>query len=811
MATEYDDSQDWTFFIRGPSKTLTNGNGFATRWSEQTVAALRSVGFLDNMIDGTVPPVDTSMLWLDKNTDPAVLKEYNPVGAAWEKVTSQTLFGRVPWRGPWDDEPIYRRGDVVSYNGAIWICILPSQNHPPAEDAYWDLFIPALPDNSVTTAKIVDSAVTAAKLADGAVTTPKIADGAVTRQKVSGDFIIQTVANRAEMKTLDISQVTSAFLKEGGREGVFKWTAGNFSTQIAADTQEGVYIKANAVASSVGAWVRANWQELDPHWFGCVGDNSTDDAAAFQAMVDFIATVQPERKVIALGSAKYLLNSEIIIPPPCLQLVMYGNNPYASQFRSSTITAGQIFSVYAQGCSFQDFRTENDTFDVSSVARDGFVLTKSYGFTEAFAAASVNVTTDTITVASNTKKWLTGFPVQMTTSGVLPTGVSALTDYYVIRTSATTIKLATSFANAVAGVAIDITAAGSGTHTILSKPECDIDAEFHNVEISRFRYGINPIGRGLRVENSLVSVCYNPISLNYPDVGTYTPGPNVQEDLAGFRGIYITDNRFHSNTAAGVANKGTNAAKINGLVIVNNLVDIGRPVFDGHLGIGGSLISGNVINETPLEGIILTGGFDYMITGNTIAGSEGIAGGDRIPDSFISSTGTHDSGVISGNLFKRCKSHGLDFRSGAFTNMVIMDNVFLDPCRDIGSFCPIVFVGGNHSALVKENVVVTTNSLTGIVRGDTGTSSILTITNRVMGANVPEFVGSGQAATRGMLGSAASPYDTIYVKYLALTDAIGTATPTLESTTGKQWISGSDGDLKIQFGDNTVKTIVVDT
>lgn len=51
--------------------------------------------------------------------------------------------------------------------------------------------------------------------------------------------------------------------------------------------------------------------------------------------------------------------------------------------------------------------------------------------------------------------------------GALPTGLSAATTYYVIYDSATTIKLATSEANALAGTAIDLTADGSGTQTIV--------------------------------------------------------------------------------------------------------------------------------------------------------------------------------------------------------------------------------------------------------------------------------------------------------------------------------------------------------
>ena len=54
--------------------------------------------------------------------------------------------------------------------------------------------------------------------------------------------------------------------------------------------------------------------------------------------------------------------------------------------------------------------------------------------------------------------------VRLTTrsGGTQPGGVTPTTDYYVINTTSTTIKLATSSANALAGTAIDITSAGSG-------------------------------------------------------------------------------------------------------------------------------------------------------------------------------------------------------------------------------------------------------------------------------------------------------------------------------------------------------------
>lgn len=80
-----------------------------------------------------------------------------------------------------------------------------------------------------------------------------------------------------------------------------------------------------------------------------------------------------------------------------------------------------------------------------------------------FSTGNVNAGTDVITVARNIP---TGTPIKFTSSGTLPAGLVAGTQYYAINASSTTIKVASSLANAQAGTQIDITDTGSGTHTI---------------------------------------------------------------------------------------------------------------------------------------------------------------------------------------------------------------------------------------------------------------------------------------------------------------------------------------------------------
>lgn len=91
--------------------------------------------------------------------------------------------------------------------------------------------------------------------------------------------------------------------------------------------------------------------------------------------------------------------------------------------------------------------------------------TNTLGQSDTFTAdAGTDVCTWTST-ANFPSNILTGTRVRLTTTTTLPAGLSLATDYYVIKVSDTTFKLATSYANAIAGTAINITDAGTGTHT----------------------------------------------------------------------------------------------------------------------------------------------------------------------------------------------------------------------------------------------------------------------------------------------------------------------------------------------------------
>lgn len=105
------------------------------------------------------------------------------------------------------------------------------------------------------------------------------------------------------------------------------------------------------------------------------------------------------------------------------------------------------------------------------------LLGMSGGYSGIDSTDDVDDSAETITIAGH--RFVTGDgPVQVTLdSGALPTGLAIDTDYWVIRVDDDTISLASSFANAIAGTAIDLTdAVGEFTlENVLQMPEVVAD------------------------------------------------------------------------------------------------------------------------------------------------------------------------------------------------------------------------------------------------------------------------------------------------------------------------------------------------
>lgn len=146
------------------------------------------------------------------------------------------------------------------------------------------------------------------------------------------------------------------------------------------------------------------------------------------------------------------------------------------------------------------------TFNVPDFRGRVLVGSGTGTLSETQAAANFNVS-DIITVTSNTQdgkpKWQTGMPVVVTTSGVLPTGISAATTYYVRRLSPTTLSLYDTLAHAQAHSSlttgrVNITNVGSGNHTmtctLTARTLADLFGHETSFDVPTHQHTITPRG-----------------------------------------------------------------------------------------------------------------------------------------------------------------------------------------------------------------------------------------------------------------------------------------------------------------------------
>lgn len=129
----------------------------------------------------------------------------------------------------------------------------------------------------------------------------------------------------------------------------------------------------------------------------------------------------------------------------------------------SRATYAALFTAISTAYGVGDGST---TFNVPNLKGATLVGAGQKVKTFTFLDANVNVGTDVITVPTNQYLY-TGLAVVLSNAGGTPPAGLAAGTYYVIRLSATTIKLASSIQKANEGTAVNITAAaGGGTNTL---------------------------------------------------------------------------------------------------------------------------------------------------------------------------------------------------------------------------------------------------------------------------------------------------------------------------------------------------------
>jgi hypothetical protein len=120
---------------------------------------------------------------------------------------------------------------------------------------------------------------------------------------------------------------------------------------------------------------------------------------------------------------------------------------------------------------------DTDEYQLSSL-NQGMVWS---GGASTGATFTVDIATEILTLSTNNANFATGVPVYISTAGVIPPPLVAgpPQTYYAIRVGTATtfpgtIKLATSYANAIAGVAINITGAGTPPNTVMGAGQLQV-------------------------------------------------------------------------------------------------------------------------------------------------------------------------------------------------------------------------------------------------------------------------------------------------------------------------------------------------
>lgn len=151
---------------------------------------------------------------------------------------------------------------------------------------------------------------------------------------------LQPVASISSLKALSAIAGKTISLIASGREGVFAFRSGDYSAEISADTENALYVKADAIAATSGAWVRQSGWMVDGIDIAWAGGNA--QAAATLAGALGIKTVK--------GSGTITLTSTLSVPA---NITLYGSNRALNLIQGNGANLSELITL-ADGASIRE-------------------------------------------------------------------------------------------------------------------------------------------------------------------------------------------------------------------------------------------------------------------------------------------------------------------------------------------------------------------------------------------------------------------------------------------------------------------------
>jgi len=217
-------------------------------------------------------------------------------------------------------------------------------------------------------------------------------------ETISNAVTIAQSITEIQASSLGVGNVFS--LNDGGRSGIFDVLSGDFSSELAADTQNGLYIGLSDDPNATTKVAKRRYSgPVNIEWFGAVGDNSTNNATAIQAALDNASYI-----FVPQGKFKYFSN----VTKTGGSLTLVGTGQEMSEF----VPVGSSTFSFIGGTP-QEYDSLIATFSQVSWRQSGNnsgnVVNISFTGGSGSTAVSTNIDNCEITGESDSDTFKTGF------------------------------------------------------------------------------------------------------------------------------------------------------------------------------------------------------------------------------------------------------------------------------------------------------------------------------------------------------------------------------------------------------------------